>query len=51
MVIYSEIEEKLVVYCIFYGDYDFWVRLFSMFIEMIEVEGDFLFCFCYIDNL
>ncbi|MGB3619896.1 DUF1653 domain-containing protein [Ketobacter sp. MCCC 1A13808] len=48
---HSETEEKLVVYRTLYGDYDLWVRPLSMFTETIEVEGDSLPRFRYIDNL
>ncbi|KAF7772102.1 hypothetical protein PCIT_a2102 [Pseudoalteromonas citrea] len=36
---HSETQELMVVYQTLYGDFDFWVRPFSMFIENVTIEG------------
>jgi len=36
---HSETEETLVVYRTLYGDFDLWVRPYTMFIEEVEYQG------------
>ena len=36
---HSETEEDVVFYQALYGDYGFWVRPLSMFLETVEFEG------------
>ena len=36
---HSETEEPMVVYLTLYGNYDWWVRPLSMFLETVLVEG------------
>ena len=36
---HSEPEEKLVVYRLLYGDFSYWVRPLTMFLETVIVEG------------
>ncbi|WP_338509121.1 DUF1653 domain-containing protein [Pseudomonas poae] len=37
---HSETEEQVVFYQALYGDYGFWVRPLSMFLESVEVDGE-----------
>ena len=37
---HSETEEDVVFYQALYGDYGFWVRPLSMFLESVVVEGE-----------
>lgn len=39
---HSETLEKFVVYQTLYGDYGWWVRPLSMFIENVEVDGKWI---------
>ena len=48
---HSETEEKLVIYRALYGEYDLWVRPLSMFTESVEIEGNSLPRFRFIENL
>ena len=47
---HSESLEKLVVYRTLYGDYDLWVRPLAMFTEQVQVNGEMLPRFSYVDN-
>jgi hypothetical protein len=48
---HSETQEQLVVYRTLYGNYDLWVRPLAMFTETVELEGESLPRFQYIDGL
>ena len=37
---HSETEEDVVFYQVLYGDYGFWVRPLSMFLETVTVDGE-----------
>lgn len=39
---HTETEEKLVLYQSLYGNFDFWARPVSMWIEQVEYEGQIL---------
>lgn len=45
---HSETLEKMVVYKTLYGNFDYWVRPLSMFVETVSVDGKtvprFRFC-------
>ena len=46
---HSESEERLVVYRPLYGERSLWVRPLSMFIETVEVDGQVVPRFAYMD--
>lgn len=45
VVWYLEMEEVLVIYQVLYGEFGFWVCLLEMFIEVVEVDGEWVLCF------
>lgn len=47
---HSETEEQLVVYRTDYGAKDLWVRPLSMFTEVIEVDGQQIERFGYVES-
>lgn len=47
---HSEDESELVVYRPLYGDGDLWVRPLSMFVEEVEVNGQSVARFAFIDD-
>lgn len=48
---HSETEENLVVYRALYGECGLWVRPAKMFMEKIEMEGQLVFRFEWIDDV
>jgi hypothetical protein len=46
---HSETEEQLVVYRTLYGDYSMWVRPLEMFEESIQVDGQEVARFTFIE--
>jgi hypothetical protein len=46
---HSEDESKLVVYRTLYGNYDLWVRPLDMFTEKVEVEGQIVPRFAFVE--
>lgn len=48
---HSESGEKLVVYRTLYGDYDLWVRPLAMFTEILNIEGEAVPRFRFIEPL
>jgi hypothetical protein len=47
---HSEIEEEHVVYRTLYGDYSLWVRPLAMFIETVELDGQQVARFEYVED-
>tara|TARA_B110000967_G_C18880419_1_gene560700 strand:+ start:516 stop:734 length:219 start_codon:yes stop_codon:yes gene_type:complete len=47
---HSETEEEHVVYRTLYGDYSLWVRPLAMFIETVELDGQQVARFEYIED-
>nr|WP_297400874.1 DUF1653 domain-containing protein [uncultured Marinobacter sp.] len=47
---HSETEEPLVVYRCLYGDHSLWVRPLAMFREAVEVAGEQVPRFAFIDE-
>ena len=47
---HSETEEPLVVYRCLYGDHSLWVRPLAMFRETVEVAGEQVPRFAFIDE-
>ena len=45
---HSETEEEVVVYRCLYGDYSWWVRPLTMFVESVYIEGETLPRFEYV---
>jgi len=48
---HSETGEKLVVYRTLYGNYDLWVRPLAMFTETVELDGESVPRFRFIEPL
>jgi len=47
---HSESNDSLVVYQPLYGDYGLWVRPLQMFVEKVEVEGQVVSRFEFIEH-
>tara|TARA_B100000795_G_C22499623_1_gene323439 strand:- start:168 stop:386 length:219 start_codon:yes stop_codon:yes gene_type:complete len=47
---HSETEEEHVVYRTLYGDYSLWVRPLTMFIETVELDGQQIARFEYVED-
>ncbi|MEJ6743467.1 MAG: DUF1653 domain-containing protein [Porticoccaceae bacterium] len=47
---HSETEEEHVVYRTLYGDYSLWVRPLAMFIETVELDGQQVARFEYVED-
>lgn len=48
---HSETEELMVVYRKLYGNYDLWVRPLSMFTESVDIDGETIPRFRFIEPL
>lgn len=47
---HSETEEQMVVYRCLYGDFSLWVRPLTMFTETVEVAGEQVPRFSWLDD-
>lgn len=47
---HSETEEVLVVYQLLYGDFSFWVRPQTMFVETVEIDGQAVPRFAFVSE-
>ena len=47
---HSETEEEHVVYRTLYGDYSLWVRPLTIFIETVELDGQQIARFEYVED-
>ena len=46
---HSETEEQHVVYKTLYGDYSMWIRPLAMFVEQVEVNGELVARFEFVE--